>query len=123
MQYKIATDVKKKVNQLINQLKMKHINKKRIYCIRSFDAKTKAIARIWGISRLFNEVCGIKPCYIIEVNAKIFDKLSERNKIKTLVHELLHIPKTFSGSLLPHRGRYHKINNTIIENLLKKGKI
>jgi predicted metallopeptidase len=123
MRYKIAQDIKEKVDQLINQLKMKYIDKKRIYCIRSFDAKTRAIARIWGMSRLFNEVCGIKPCYIIEVNAKRFDKLSKCDQIKTLIHELLHIPKTFSGALLSHRGRYHRINDKAIENILKKVKI
>ena len=123
MQYQIAKDVKEKIGKLINQLKMDYIDKKRIYCIRSFDAKTRAIARIWGMSRLFAEVCGIKPCYIIEVNSKRFDKLSERDKIKTLIHELLHIPKTFSGALLSHRGRYHRINDKVIENMLKKAQI
>jgi len=123
MHYQIAKDINKKINQLVNQLKMKHIDKKRIYCIRSFDAKTRAIARIWGMSRLFNEVCGIKPCYIIEVNAKRFDKLSDRDKTKILIHELLHIPKTFSGALLSHRGRYHRINDKVIENILKKSNI
>jgi len=119
MQYQIAKDIKEKVNQLINQLKMNHIDEKRIYCIRSFDAKTRAIARIWGMSKLFTEVADIKPCYIIEVNAKRFDKLSERDKIKTLIHELLHIPKTFSGALLSHKSRYHRINNQTVEKILK----
>ena len=123
MQYQIAQDIKEKVDRLINQLRMDYIDEKRIYCIRSFDAKTRAIARIWGMSRLFAEVCGIKPCYIIEVNAKRFDKLSERDKLKTLIHELLHIPKTFSGALLSHRGRYHRINDKVIENILKKAKM
>jgi Predicted metallopeptidase len=123
MQYQIAKDVKEKVGKLIKKLEMDYIDEKRIYCIRSFDAKTRAIARIWGMSRLFNEVAGIKPCYIIEVNAKRFDKLSERDKLKTLIHELLHIPKTFSGALLSHRGRYHRINDKVIENILKKAKI
>ena len=123
MRYQIAFDVKQKVEVLIDKLKMNYIDKKRVYCIRSFDAKTRAIARIWGTSKLFTEVAGIKPCYIIEVNAKRFDKLSERDKTKTLIHELLHIPKTFSGALLPHRGRYHRINDKMIENILKKAKI
>lgn len=84
-----------------------------------FDAKTRAIARIWGMSKLFTEVADIKPCYIIEVNAKQFDKLSERDKIKTLIHELLHIPKTFSGALLSHKSKYHRINNQTVEKILK----
>jgi Predicted metallopeptidase len=120
MRYSLAPEIKEKIILLIKRLEMDYIDEKRIYCIRSFDAKTRAIARIWGMSRLFSEVCGIKPCYIIEVNAKRFDKLSERDKLKTLIHELLHIPKTFSGALLSHKGRYHRINDREIEKIIQK---
>lgn len=120
MKYKLAPEIKKTVLKLIKQLKLNHINPKRIYCIRSFNAKTKAVARIWGMSRLFKEVVGLPPHYIIEVNSKKFDRLPEREKIKTLIHELLHIPKTFSGALLPHRGRYLRMNHKKIERLLKE---
>ncbi len=118
MKYSIAYDVKHQVDYLIKNLDFSHIRSKNIYCIRSFDAKTRAYARIWGMAKLFNEVCGIQPHYIIEVNAKKFDKLNGRDKIKTLIHELMHIPKTFSGSLLPHRGRYHRINDKEVEKIL-----
>ncbi|MGB9707559.1 MAG: putative metallopeptidase [Microgenomates group bacterium] len=120
MNYQIAPEIKKTIDQLIDRLRMKYIDPKRIYCIRSLDAKTRAYARIWGMAKIFKEVAGIKPCYIIEVNAKRFDKLSKRNQIKTLIHELLHIPKTFSGALLSHKGRYHKINDKTVEKLLEK---
>ena len=98
---------------------MKHVQIDQIHCIRSFDAKTRAIARIWGMAKLFSEVAGIKPTYIIEVNAKRFDKQNEREKIKTLIHELMHIPKTFSGALLSHRGRHHAINDREVEKIMK----
>lgn len=120
MNYQIAPEIKKNIDELIDKLNMNYIDKTRVYCIRSFDAKTRAIARIWGMSRLFAEVAGIKPCYIIEVNGKKFDKLNKKEKIKTLIHELMHIPKTFSGALLSHRGRYHRINDAEIEKILKK---
>ena len=120
MKYSIAKDIKKRVDFLVHKLNFSHIDKNKIHCIRSFDAKTRATARIWGMSRLFKEVAGLEPHYIIEVNAKRFDKLPEREQIKTLIHELMHIPKTFSGALLPHRGRYHRISDWEIEKIIKK---
>lgn len=107
---------------LVKELDFTHIKVEKIHCIRSFDAKTRAYARIWGMSRLFKEVAGIEPNYIIEVNAKRFDKLSDREKMKTLIHELMHIPKTFSGALLSHRGPHHEINDRAVERILEKSR-
>ncbi|MDH7476368.1 MAG: putative metallopeptidase [Microgenomates group bacterium] len=118
MKYEKAPEIKKKIEILIKKLKMDYIDLERIECIRSFDAKTRAYARIWGMAKIFSEVCGIEPHYIIEVNGKKFDKLTKREKIKTLIHELLHIPKTFSGALLAHRGRYHRINDREVEKII-----
>ena len=119
MKYALAPEIKKQIIVLVKELKFDHVKTSQIHCIRSFDAKTRAYARIWGMSKLFHEVAGIEPNYIIEVIAKRFDKLSEREKIKTLIHELMHIPKTFSGALLPHRGRYHHINDREVEKIMK----
>lgn len=119
MIYKKAPEIKKIVIQLAKKLEMKHIKVNNIHCIRSFDAKTRAYARIWGMAKLFKEVVGLEPHYIIEVNSRRFDKLTERDKIKTLIHELMHIPKTFSGALLSHRGPHHEINDREVEKILR----
>jgi len=119
MKYKIAPEIKKQIKILVKDLGFKHVKVNQVHCIRSFDAKTRAYARIWGMSRLFKEVAGLEPHYIIEVNAKKFDKLSSRDQLKTLVHELMHIPKTFSGALLSHRGPHHRINDREVEKILK----
>ncbi|MFA6005954.1 MAG: putative metallopeptidase [Patescibacteria group bacterium] len=120
MKYEIAPEIKKQVDILIDKLGFDHVIPERIYCIRSFDAQTRAIARIWGMAKLFTEVVGIPPHYIIEVNSKRFDKLHPRDKMKTLVHELMHIPKTFSGALLSHRGPHHRINDKEVEKILRE---
>ncbi len=120
MKYQKAPEIKKTIEVLIEKLNFEYIVPKRIHCIRSFDAKTRAYARIWGMAPLFQEVVGIEPNYIIEVISQRFDKLNEREKIKTLIHELMHIPKTFSGALLPHRGRYHRINDREVERILRE---
>lgn len=119
MKYDLAPEIKEQITYLVKELEFEHINVDQIHCIRSFDVQTRAIARIWGMSKLFSEVAGIKPTYIIEVNAKRYDKQSEREKIKTLIHELMHIPKTFSGALLSHRGPHHRINDREVERILK----
>jgi predicted metallopeptidase len=119
MKYSIASDIKQQVDNLIEKLNFTHIKAKNIHCIRSYDAKTRAFARIWGMAKLFKEVVGIEPHYIVEVNGRRFDKLSIRDQTKTLIHELLHIPKTFSGALLSHRGKYHRINDREVERILK----
>lgn len=120
MKYALAPEVNSQIRILVEKLDFSHIKVRNIHCIRSFDAKTRAYARIWGMSRLFKEVAGLEPHYIIEVISKRFDKLSSREKIKTLIHELMHIPKTFSGALLPHRGRYHRINDREVEKILQE---
>ncbi len=119
MKYEIAKDIKKQIDMLVPQFGFTHVDTKRIFCIRSFDAKTRAIARIWGMAKLFHEVAGLPVSYIIEVNAKRFDKQSDRDKLKTLIHELMHIPKTFSGALLSHRGAHRAINDREVERVLR----
>jgi predicted metallopeptidase len=119
MNYKLAPEIKRQVRVLIKELKFTHIKPNQIWCIRSSDAKTRAYARIWGMSRLFHEVAGLPPTYIIEIINQHFEKLSPREKTKTLIHELMHIPKTFSGALLSHRGPHHQINDREVERILR----
>jgi predicted metallopeptidase len=63
------------------------------------------------------------PHYCLEILSEKFDKLSENNKTRILIHELMHIPKNFSGALLPHRGRGRVvINHRSVEKLFKQFK-
>ncbi len=119
MKYLRAPEIKKQIEILVKKLNFAHIKTKNIHCIRSYDAKTRAYARIWGMAKLFKEVVGLEPHYIIEVIAKRFDKLNKREQTKTLIHELMHIPKTFSGALLSHRGKNRRINNRAVEEIIK----
>jgi predicted metallopeptidase len=61
--------------------------------------------------KIFQDALDIPPAYVIEVLSKYYDKLSADNQTKVLIHELLHIPKNFSGSLLPHSGRGRHIEH------------
>jgi predicted metallopeptidase len=120
MKYSRAPDIQARVELLVHTIDFTHIQIDRIFCIRSYDAKTHAIARIWGFSKIFHEVAGLPVTYIIEVNHKRFDKLNEREKTKVLIHELMHIPMTFSGALRPHKGNGFSICDREVEKICEQ---
>ena len=97
-----APDIKKRVLLLKKDLKLDWLSMDRIYCFRSKNSKARAYARIWGLGRIWQMAMDLKPSYVIEVISEKYDKLSEKEKNKVLIHELVHIPKNFSGSLVPH---------------------
>ena len=106
--WETAPDIEKDVKKLVSSLGLSWVDKKRVFGFRSKNSKAKAYARIWGLSRVFQQALKTEPAYIIEVISERFDGLSEDKKTQILLHELTHIPKTFSGSLLPHfkKGRF-----------------
>lgn len=97
-----APDIKSMIQRIVLTLDMEHIDADRIFTLRSYKSTTNAIARIWELSRPWRICLEIEPHYIIEVVSEEFDKLPDEEKEKTIIHELLHIPKKFSGSLVPH---------------------
>lgn len=90
------------LNKLVGLLEFSHVNAARVYCYRTHGSSARAYARIWAFPKIFQEVLKVEPAYVIEVLSEKFDKLGPEEKTKVLIHELLHIPKNFSGSLLPH---------------------
>lgn len=113
MQWRKDEKLQKTLNKLVRSLDLSHINSSHIHAFRTYDSKARAYARIWAFPKIFQEVLSVPPAYVIEVLSEKFDKLSEDNKAKVLIHELLHIPKNFSGSLLPHKGRGRRIDREV----------
>lgn len=95
-------DIKRIAENLIEKVDFSFLKKDRIFYFRSYNSKSRAYARIWGLPKIFQEALSIEPAYIIEVISESFDKLDRRRKKEVLLHELAHIPKNFSGSLIPH---------------------
>jgi len=98
----------------------------RLFIYRSINSKTRAYARTWGLPGLWQRSLDVKPAYIIEVISEHFDKLPERQQNEVLLHELAHIPKNFSGALIPHikRGKrnFHGMVHDLIDKYLRNAK-
>ncbi len=105
MEWEEAREVKKDVKHIIDILGFSQLNPSRIFCYRTNVAKSRSYARILSFPKIFLTALKTEPAYVIEVLAKYFDKLDSDKQKQVLIHELLHIPKNFSGALLPHRGR------------------
>jgi len=111
-----AEDVKSDLKKLVVKVGLTWIDLNRIYCLRSKHSTARAYARIWGMSRIWQETLNIPACYCIEVISEKYDKLSKIKQNEVLLHELAHIPKNFSGALIPHtrrkKGSFHdKLRN------------
>lgn len=120
MEWQKAPDIQKRVDNLIRKLGFNYISKGRVFCYRGFDSKSRAYARIWCLSRIWQQALKISPSYIIEVISEKFDKLDHQRQTEVLIHELLHIPKTFSGALRPHRIKNFRIDKRRIKKLMEE---
>lgn len=118
IKYRHALDVQNKIKDLSNKLDMKHIDN-RVVCIRSNgSASRRTIARCHSLPRIMKFALGTETHYVIEVIAEQYDKLIEEEQIKTLIHELMHIPKSFGGGF-----RFHGyVNDSNINAMYKKYK-
>lgn len=112
-----ALDIQQKVESILDVLDMRHIIGARIICMRSKNSKANAYARIWSLPAIWRKALELNPFYILEVLSEKFDSLNEEEKTKVLIHELMHIPKKFSGGLVPHINRGVKINRENIEKI------
>lgn len=127
IEWRSAPDVKKRVLHLIRELEIDWLQPLRIYCFRSENANTRAYARIWGLSRIWQQALKTNPAYVLEVISEKYDNLGELEQDKVLLHEITHIPRNFSGSLMPHirhgkRSFHHKVNLLISQYLNAKNR-
>lgn len=113
-----APEIKEYLSHILQTIDLPHIDLNKITTYRTYGSSSRSYARIWSFPKIFQHALGIEPHYVIEVLSKYFDKLNKDEQIKVLIHELLHIPKNFSGALLPHRTRSRHLD--ILANQLFK---
>ena len=102
MKYADAPDLKEKMRDIVNTLGMKHIDVERVECLRSFGSSSRrTIARCHALGKLMQRAMKTKAFYAIEFLER-FDKMSVKEQDKVIIHELMHIPKTFGGGFRQH---------------------
>ncbi|MBM3231922.1 metallopeptidase [Candidatus Pacearchaeota archaeon] len=102
MRYDYAPDLKNRLIEIVKTLDMNHIDLNRVECLRSFGSSTKrTIARCHTIGKVMQKGMKIPAFYTIEFLER-FDKLNNEQQDKVIIHELLHIPKTFGGGFRQH---------------------
>ncbi|MEK6833475.1 MAG: putative metallopeptidase [Nanoarchaeota archaeon] len=102
MKYEYAEDLQK-IAEEISRLLFPHIVIERVKCYRSYGSSTRGtIARCHALGKLLQKAIGVEAYYALEFLSPRFDKLKEEDKIKTIIHELMHIPQTFGGGFRHH---------------------
>jgi predicted metallopeptidase len=120
IKYLEAPDVKMLADEIIERLDFSHVVPSSVYCYRSVGSKSRRIiARIHGFGKIWQLALGLPPAYVIEVLSERYDKLSQEDKEKTVIHELMHIPYGFKGGFRPHKGY---VSRKQVENMHKEYK-
>lgn len=102
MKYEEAPDLQQKAED-ISKIMFPHIKLERIKCFRSYGSSSRGtIARCHALGKIMQRTIGVQAYYALEFLSERFDNLDEEEKVKIMMHELMHIPKTFGGGFKHH---------------------
>ncbi len=102
MKYEFAEDLQE-IAEEISRFLFSHIALSRVKCFRSYGTSSRrTIARCHALGKLMQKAIGIRAVYALEFLSERFDKLDKEEQIKVIIHELMHIPKTFGGGFKHH---------------------
>jgi predicted metallopeptidase len=118
MIYEPAPELGKLAFDIVGKLGMYHIDTRRVAFVRSRGSKAaRTIARIHGTPKVLQVATGTKAFYVIEVISERFDRLGRDEQVKTIIHELMHIPHNFGGGFRGHR---NYVNRDTVERAYKR---
>jgi predicted metallopeptidase len=118
IRYELAPDIERQLGQIARRLKMTHIDLKRVKGVRSYGSTGQGIiARCHALPKVMQLALGQEAHYVIEILTEGYERLSEDEKIKILIHELMHIPETFGGGFRMHRDHVTRRN---VEKMYKQ---
>jgi predicted metallopeptidase len=118
IRYEKDEELDARITEIANTLEMGHVDMGRVICIRSWGSKSRYIlARCHTLPRIMQAAFKVKPHYLIEVVSEKFDRLSQEEQDRTLIHELMHIPKSFGGGFRHHRPY---VNRRTVEQMYRQ---
>lgn len=124
IRYEIADDIQERFTDIVRTLNLDHIDLKKVVCVRSYGSSTRrVVARCHGMSKVLQIAMRIKAFYVLEYLSERFDKLDDKEQEKTIIHELMHIPKNFGGGFRHHNHVSEENIKSIQERYRKAKKI
>ncbi|HYM68632.1 MAG TPA: putative metallopeptidase [bacterium] len=120
MRWELCSRTHGRLARIVAALGFRHVDPARIFCVRGYGSTSEAWARIWGLPALWQQVLGIGPAYVVEIIEPEFGRLPEAEQDRILIHELLHIPRTFSGAIRPHRTPTFQITRRSVERFYQR---
>ncbi|MFW5846779.1 MAG: putative metallopeptidase [Nanoarchaeota archaeon] len=120
IRYEFAPDLQFKAEE-ISEILFPHIRIPNIKCLRSFGSSSRrTIARCHTLGKVMQLTIGTSAWYGIEFISERFDKMTQEDQIKTIIHELMHIPKSFGGGFKHHNYVCEKNVNKMYSAYLKE---
>ncbi len=104
MKYIRSPELDEKIRDIVLRLGLNHIDTGRVVCIRSLGTKSRRVlARCHTLPKIIQNALSLEAHYVIEIVSENFNSLNPEEQLRVLIHELLHIPKTFGGGFRHHR--------------------
>ena len=110
--------MKETATRIVNRLGWSHVLLEHVAFIRSTGSSAKrTIARCHALGKAMQVGMGRKKSfYLIEVISENFDKLPRDEQVKVIIHELMHIPKSFGGGFIHH----DKVHEKSVEEVFRR---
>ncbi len=102
IKYEFAYDLQDLAEDISRRM-FPHVKIDRIKCFRSYGSSTRGtIARCHALGKLMQLGMDIDAFYCLEFISERFEKMDWIERIKVIIHELMHIPESFGGGFKHH---------------------
>jgi len=116
IKYELDEAIMARLYDIAKKIGMEHVKFSGVYAVRSKGSQSRGtLARCHALGKIWQKCLNINAVYIIEIINERFEKMSREEQDKTLIHELMHIPKGFGGGFKHH----DIVNRRNVEKLYK----